>query len=699
MYNFFHVYKYHIGVIAALIIGVGVIRFPLNSFADTTSFFNTTTSTTATYSNTTTTGTPVTFSVVPTTSVDCSEPTHPKTKTAFIANPLAGGSFKLSVGTDSSNTSVLPGSHLLRNGVYHWSAVVNQPHVGSGMLYGKFVLDVTCTLSGTGNVVSSASSTVTTESVVVTTGNVAVSYDDDHEEDNITSSFGPSVATLPQVSPSAPLPVTTTTSLPKIPLPPPPVIVPAPLSSTANNTLPSTLPKTTLTPTLPLYVGPPVRGEEHNEDKRTPVRVNVAFVEGMRSALPAVEHFERFDEKKQKEIVNKISKKEQQEIVNRIKNPAGCTDIKECAVYCEQKEKRETSTCVTFAQTKMPMLSPIKPSLVGSVPFERIESILADIAVRPPELPSVVKSPQEFQQFCSDLKNTGVCTQVLVKNKLVSNETIIERTQALNQNHKEEKKIFTERIGARVFVDTDNDELADYDEVNIYHTDPKNRDTDQDGVSDGNEIAVRSNPRSKTSAVLFATQATTTGAVIPSISVLATENNPLVSGTTDKQLLVVKKVLALNNTMSTSTTDALGESHAPHFAFTGTALPNSFVTLYIFSEPIVVMVKTNSLGEWSYTLDKELPDGTHHVVSAITDGDGRVLVKSEPLPFVKVAEAVTLGNVDVMLPVAHNEPGFFSGLSLYTLFVLIVGILGLSFLTIGVIVRRRDGSGAGATEM
>lgn len=671
------------GVLAALLIGAGVIRFPLNLFADTTSSFNTTTSSTSTYTNTTTTGTPVIFSVSPTSDVDCTLPSSPKTKTAFIANPAMGGSFTLSRGTTSEVTSVMPGARFLLNGVYNWSAVVNPHYLGSGIINGKFVLDVACTLSSTGSA-TTTTSTVTTESVVVTTGSVTISHDDD---DDVRESTTSSSSVLPLAPPPMPLPLSTTISLPKISLPPPvePNHLPAPSVKMMPAPLISPLPPT------------PVRYEEENDDENETSRVNIAKTVNVSPSL-FVEHFERFDEKKQKEITNKISKKEQQEIVNRVKSPAVCADVKECAVYCEQKEARETGACVAFAQKKMPMLSPVKPSLVGSVPFERIENILTDITIRPALLPSVVKNPQEFQQFCTDLKNTDVCAQILVENKLVSNETIIERTQALKQNHEEEKKIFNERTGARVFIDSDNDELADYDEVNIYHTDPKNADTDQDGVSDGREIAMRSNPRSKTPVVPFVTRATTTGAVVPVISVLATENNPLVSGTTDKQLLVVREVLTVTNTTSTSTIGILGEPRTPRLTFTGTALPNSFVTLYIFSEPIVVMVKTNSLGEWSYTLDKELPDGTHQVVSAITDGDGRVLSKSEPLPFVKVAEAVTLGNVDVALPVAQKEPGFFSGLSLYSLVVLMVGVLGISFLTIGVIARRRD-DGTGTIAM
>ncbi|MDR3642985.1 MAG: L,D-transpeptidase family protein [Candidatus Doudnabacteria bacterium] len=37
-------------------------------------------------------------------------------------------------------------------------------------------------------------------------------------------------------------------------------------------------------------------------------------------------------------------------------------------------------------------------------------------------------------------------------------------------------------------IDSDNDGLSDYDEINIYHTDPHNPDSDGDGYSDGHEV-------------------------------------------------------------------------------------------------------------------------------------------------------------------------------------------------------------------
>ena len=50
-------------------------------------------------------------------------------------------------------------------------------------------------------------------------------------------------------------------------------------------------------------------------------------------------------------------------------------------------------------------------------------------------------------------------------------------------------------LGTNMIVkDTDHDGLTDYEEAMIYHTDPLNPDTDGDGVNDGTEIAISSDP-------------------------------------------------------------------------------------------------------------------------------------------------------------------------------------------------------------
>lgn len=54
-------------------------------------------------------------------------------------------------------------------------------------------------------------------------------------------------------------------------------------------------------------------------------------------------------------------------------------------------------------------------------------------------------------------------------------------------------------LGTKPFnPDTDNDGLTDGDEVNIYGTDPLKYDTDDDGISDGDEIAMGTDPLSPT---------------------------------------------------------------------------------------------------------------------------------------------------------------------------------------------------------
>ena len=45
-----------------------------------------------------------------------------------------------------------------------------------------------------------------------------------------------------------------------------------------------------------------------------------------------------------------------------------------------------------------------------------------------------------------------------------------------------------------IIADTDHDGLSDYEEVNTYKTDPLKADTDEDGVDDGTEIAIGSDP-------------------------------------------------------------------------------------------------------------------------------------------------------------------------------------------------------------
>lgn len=121
----------------------------------------------------------------------------------------------------------------------------------------------------------------------------------------------------------------------------------------------------------------------------------------------------------------------------------------------------------------------------------------------------------------------------------------------------------------------------------------------------------------------------------------------------------------------------------------GQALPNSFITLYIYSTPIIVTVKTDGNGEWNYTLDKELETGEHTVYTASVNNTGNIVARSSGFTFVKTAEAATLdtapGGVQVSSEI--EKPGVLEGNNLYVIVVAFLAIVLVAIGLIGVAVR------------
>ena len=174
-----------------------------------------------------------------------------------------------------------------------------------------------------------------------------------------------------------------------------------------------------------------------------------------------------------------------------------------------------------------------------------------------------------------------------------------------------------EQSGGNSSKDSDNDGISDVDEVNLYKTDPSSPDTDGDGFADGIEIVRGYNP------------------IDPAVEAVISFESPKESvGLVRDDVLSVTvtpvEVIAANTTSGTLNAE-----------IRGTALPNSYVTIYIFSSPTVVTVRTDADGSFVYSFDKELEDGTHDVYVAITDNAGEILAQSSPFSFVKEAQAIT----------------------------------------------------------
>ncbi|MDO8521381.1 MAG: Ig-like domain-containing protein [bacterium] len=308
-----------------------------------------------------------------------------------------------------------------------------------------------------------------------------------------------------------------------------------------------------------------------------------------------------------------------------------------------------------------------------SEPTSEEQSVVATTEIAPTIAPTITScaNEEECAQLCS---GTSACAdfavQTVVPVSLSSLSVEVGGTVALQTAV---NTFLEERSGVRAYADTDQDGIVDFDEVNVYGTDPKQADSDQDGVLDGAELLANTNPK---------------GAVGETGAVVIFED-PAEHGATASSSFVVSSVV-----VSATATDANGVERISSMMLVGKAPANSFVTIFIYSEPIVVTIKTDAYGSWTYTLDKELSDGSHEVFAAVTDTEGRVLAKSTPLPFVQTASAITVGSLE-LLPQSEQAPTFFGRSGLMTMFAFFLAILVVVLFVLGMIGRRKEGDGTG----
>ena len=242
---------------------------------------------------------------------------------------------------------------------------------------------------------------------------------------------------------------------------------------------------------------------------------------------------------------------------------------------------------------------------------------------------------------------------------------LTERAFELQELTTKNEKILKERFGESIVKDSDTDGISDYDEINLYRTNPFAADTDGDGYIDSVEVRLGYNPHSSNSEALVVYE------------------SPKETGIEREDILVIESITTL------SQDDPSADSKKPIRAIiSGKGLPNSFITLYMYSTPIVVTVKTDSEGGWSYVFDKELEDGDHEVFAGITDNAGRIVAKSHSFPFVKTAEAFA-GAKPTLQNSVVSEPSLIKENSLLLVASIAVSALGLVLILLGLHASRR----------
>ncbi len=289
---------------------------------------------------------------------------------------------------------------------------------------------------------------------------------------------------------------------------------------------------------------------------------------------------------------------------------------------------------------------------------------------------SAVRSGDESRKDEIKNKMDALENEIISKIPLTSDREDIERRikeyiESINTEIRERVErseiIIRERVGDAVTKDSDKDGVSDYDEVSIYRTDPLKGDTDGDGFIDGVEILSGFNPTDETREANIKYE------------------SPKDSGLVREDMLTVTSISSLSETNSAN------ENNANPAIISGTGLPNSFVTLYIFSTPIVVTVKTDTQGNWTYIFDKELDDGAHEVYVGITDNAGKIVAKSNPLSFIKTAEAYSPVGEDVGATVITEavSPALISERMMLVIGSVCVVALGLVLILLGLHARTR----------
>jgi hypothetical protein len=208
----------------------------------------------------------------------------------------------------------------------------------------------------------------------------------------------------------------------------------------------------------------------------------------------------------------------------------------------------------------------------------------------------------------------------------------------------EKREVIESREGDLVFLDSDQDNLSDYDELYVYRTDPNNPKTKEGALSDGEKVREGINPLSDSS-----------DKVLP--------QDPR----NDKDAYV-------SSTYKVNKVQLIREDRE-RLVFEGNALPNSYVTLFIYSTPVIATVRTDSSGTWSYELEQELENGEHQMYVATVDSSGKLLARSNPILFTKSAEAATIGIAGSLERSVGAQTFFRDNFILITLATLIAAVI------------------------
>ncbi len=294
---------------------------------------------------------------------------------------------------------------------------------------------------------------------------------------------------------------------------------------------------------------------------------------------------------------------------------------------------------------------------------EKISAILKSyqdrlqaISVEKEELKTkIVETVEKPMGIIEDLSSLEIKSQI----EEVKTETIqlTERKLQELENLILEKERIKIEAQQEFLKDSDNDGISDLEEIRL-GTDPFNPDSDGDGFLDGTEVMLGFSP------------------LKPSGTDKISYKDPREVRPIKAEIYKVERIEAV----------ILPESGSG-LKIQGKGLPNSFVTLYVYSLPTIVVVKTDGAGYWEYVLDKPLTDGQHTVYATVTDNNGMIEARSETFVFMKSGEKV-FRVFDSLQAAAVSPAQALQKKFIVSMTIIIFLSISLALISIGILTRK-----------
>jgi hypothetical protein len=330
-------------------------------------------------------------------------------------------------------------------------------------------------------------------------------------------------------------------------------------------------------------------------------------------------------------IAEKVVQETKREVENKIQETT-----KEIPVKMEKKEIEIT-----------PEIKDLKKILENEIAKGETPQIKQEKEMKKEEI--VKKIVQPFEEKIQNLPQKE--KEIAMRKKEELEEKIKEELKKTEIKLAQIAKAKKE-ISELSFKDSDEDGLYDWQEISL-GTDPLNPDTDQDGFLDGIEVKYGFDPQK----------------LDPAKRMFV--GDPKKEGRISEKLSV-EKVEILEGKLK----------------ITGKGIPKSFVKIYIYSSPIIAMVRVNEKGYFEYILDKPLADGTHTVYVVLTNNQGKIEEKSPAFSFVKTGDKILrITELEAKVPTSPAQ----SLLNLFLIFTLatIVIALGIAFFVISLAIRGK----------